>query len=133
MESIKDKIKTELLKYIAADMIILFGSFSKHQMNDDSDIDIAFLSKDEIHGYDLFMIAQKLADLLGRDVDLVDLGKASTVFAVQIIAYGVVLYDNDWYANAVFKMRTYKKYALLNEERQCILDKIKERGSIYAR
>ena len=114
-------------------MIILFGSSIKNQMNDGSDIDIAFLSKYEIHGYDLFIIAQKLADLLGRDVDLVDLRKASNVFAAQNIAYDVVLYDNDWYTNAIFKMRTYKEYALLNEERQCILDKIKERGSVYAR
>ncbi len=133
MERIADKIGLELLKYIAADMIILFGSSVRDQIHEDSDIDIAFLCKNETNEYDLYMIAQKLADVLGRDVDLVDLRKVSTVFAVQIIANGIVIYDNDRYTNAVFKMRTFKEYALLNEERQCILDKIKERGSIYGR
>ena len=32
-----------------------------------------------------------------------------------------------------FEMRAFKEYALLNEEREVILKKIKERGSVYGK
>lgn len=38
--------------------------------------------------------------------------------------------DKEYY---YFEMRSLKEYALLNEERECILNKIKERGSVYGK
>lgn len=66
-------------------VIYLFGSVVKGNFRNDRDIDIAFLSDNEISGYDLFIKAQDLADIIKREVDLIDLKKSSTVFKAQVI------------------------------------------------
>ncbi|WP_425801306.1 nucleotidyltransferase domain-containing protein [Desulfitobacterium sp. Sab5] len=114
-------------------LIILFGSYAKGRANEESDIDIAFLTDQKIEEYQSFCIAQKLAELLGKDVDCVNLQSASTVFQVQVIGHGRVLFCKDETRRKYYFLRTYKEYALLNEERAPILKKIKERGTIYGR
>ena len=128
-----DIIKNFLIKNLDVDVIYLFGSSVKNTMREDSDIDIAFLSEKSVDPYDLFILSQKLADLVGREVDLIDIKKATTVFQTQIISTGIVIYSRDEKKRAIFEMITYKSYARLNEEREEILDKIKESGSIYAK
>ncbi|WP_121958036.1 nucleotidyltransferase domain-containing protein [Petrotoga sp. 9PWA.NaAc.5.4] len=126
-------IKNFLIKNLDVDVIYLFGSSVKNIMREDSDIDIAFLSEKSVDAFDLFLLSQKLADLVGREVDLIDIKKASTVFQTQIISTGLVIYSYDEKKRAIFEMITYKSYARLNEEREEILNKIKESGSIYAK
>lgn len=130
-----DIIKKFLIKHldVNVDVIYLFGSSVKNTMREDSDIDIAFLSEKSVDPFDLFLLSQKLADLVGREVDLIDIKKATTVFQTQIISTGIVIYSRDEKKRAIFEMITYKSYARLNEEREEILDKIKESGSIYAK
>ncbi|HEX3047776.1 MAG TPA: nucleotidyltransferase domain-containing protein [Bacillota bacterium] len=108
--------------------MILFGSAARGQLRPDSDLDLAFLSDLALNEYEVFMRAQELAELLGRDVDLIDLNKASTVLKAQIIGKGKVIFNGDNLRRMVFAMKAFKEYALLNEERQCILDRFKERG-----
>lgn len=124
-------IKNYLLKKVAPYLIILFGSAAKENMHKDSDIDLGFLSDKKLSSYEIFMIAQGLADILGKEVDLVDLNQASTVFQIQIISSGKIIYCNDEKRRRLFEMVTFKKYTRLNEERRIILEKIKERGSVY--
>lgn len=42
--------------------------------------------------YILFIAAQELAAQIGQDVDLIDLGSASTVFQAQIVHTGKIIY-----------------------------------------
>lgn len=112
-------------------LIILFGSYAKGMARADSDVDIAYWSEKEPNSYHTFLLAQQLAVLLGRDVDLVDLKSASTVLRVQIIAHGKVLHCTDDKRRAYFFMRAFKEYALLNEERAVILERICKEGSVY--
>jgi predicted nucleotidyltransferase len=123
-----DIIKEFLLKTVEPYLIVLFGSAVRGQLRPDSDLDLAFLSDLRLNEYEVFMRAQELAELLGRDVDLIDLNRASTVFKAQIIGKGKIIFNSDNPRRMVFAMRTLKEYALLNEERQCILDRFKERG-----
>lgn len=113
-----------LLEKISPYLIIGFGSAFGGNMLAESDIDLAFLSDQKHSPYEIFMITQGLADLLGRDVDLVDLDRASTVFQARVITTGKVLYSSDETRRMYFYMLTLKKYARLNEERRCILDKM---------
>ncbi|ABO50932.1 DNA polymerase, beta domain protein region [Desulforamulus reducens MI-1] len=124
-------IKQYLAEKISPYLIILFGSGAKGNLRKNSDIDIAFLSDHHFSDYEIFMCSQGLADKLGREVDLVDLKKASTVFQTQVISTGKIIYSKDETKRMQFYMLTFKKYARLNEERQCIFDKLEERGSIY--
>lgn len=123
-------VKEFLLERLSAKMIIIFGSVAKGNMRWDSDLDIAFLRDKEVDSYQLFMLAQELAGMINLDVDLIDLEKASTVFKVQIIGYGKVIYEEDRQEVAEYKVKVLKEYAKLNEERKPILDKIKERGKM---
>ncbi|MDQ0257043.1 putative nucleotidyltransferase [Evansella vedderi] len=73
-------IVEHLVEHVSPFFIILFGSTVKGTMKNNSDLDIAFLSNKKLDKYQLFMIAQELATKLNRDVDLIDLNQASTVF-----------------------------------------------------
>ena len=129
----EDKLREaiELLLEYNPIIIYLFGSASRNELREDSDIDIAFLSKEDINEYDVFMKAQELADIFKREVDLIDISKSSTVFKAQIVGNGKVIYCSDDKERMFFEMRAFKEYVLFNDERKCIIEKIKERGSIY--
>lgn len=124
-------IAENLSKLLSPYVLILFGSAAKGTMNPDSDIDIAFLSDRSFSPYELFLAAQTLAEQLGREVDLVDLNQASTVMRAQIIGTGKVLVDREPSRRKDFFIRSFKEYALLNEEREPILKRLEERGSLY--
>ena len=121
-------IKKVLVKALAPYLIYIFGSTVKGRGREDSDIDIAILTDRQIDEYKLFILSQKLADVLKREVDLVDLREASTVFRVQIIKTGKLIYNSDNLRKMYFQMRAMRDYALLNEERMEIINKIKSRS-----
>lgn len=112
-------------------LIYLFGSYAKGYIRPESDVDIAFLSDGEQNDYQIFSTAQGLADIIKRDVHLIDLKKVSTVLQMQVVGSGKVIFCDNEMKRATFEMLTLKKYARLNEERQIILEGVKERGNIY--
>ncbi|TYO96538.1 type VII toxin-antitoxin system MntA family adenylyltransferase antitoxin [Desulfallas thermosapovorans] len=122
-------IKAYLVEKIAPYLIIVFGSAAADKMLPTSDVDIAFLAEKKFSGYRLFMIGRQLADKLGRDVDLVDLQSASTVFQARVITTGKIIYCTDETKRMLFYMLTLKKYARLNEERRPVLDKLLAGGN----
>ncbi|KHF26794.1 Nucleotidyltransferase domain protein [Anoxybacillus sp. BCO1] len=92
-----EQIIVEMLKDAVSPYVIyLFGSAATGHVRPDSDIDIAFLSdKRSLDHYERFMLAQQSAERLQRDVDLIDLKQASTVFQAQIVSSGKVIYCAD--------------------------------------
>lgn len=126
-----DKIKEFLVKQLEPQTLIIFGSSVEGYFREDSDIDVAFISVKKVKPYDLYLFAQALVLEVGREIDLVDLSQASTVFKAQILGSGQVIYSNDPKKMAEFHIRTLKEYALLNEERSEILRNISARGSVY--
>lgn len=114
-------------------VIYLFGSAAQNRLRDDSDIDIAFLTDNEVNDYECFVKAQELADVFNRDVDLINLNASSTVFKAQVVGTGKIIYCRDETKRMYFEMRAFKSYAMLNEEREVILKKIKERGTVYGK
>lgn len=112
-------------------IIILFGSYAKGNAREESDVDIAFLTDQKVEEYESFCMAQTLSETLGKSVDCVNLQSVSTVFQMQVIGHGKVLYCKDEVRRKYYFLRTYKEYTLLNEERAPILKQIKERGTIY--
>jgi predicted nucleotidyltransferase len=125
-------IQEFLVNKLNAVTIFLFGSMIHGDTHSESDVDIAFICrKQQHHGFDLFLVAQELAILLQKEVDLIDLHRASTVMQIQVIQNGEILHDACPKDTALLKVKWMKEYARLNEERQCILDQIKESGTIY--
>lgn len=124
----EEQIRKYLHQRFTPWLIILFGSTVKGNTHGESDIDIAFLSDKISSEYEVFMAAQELADLLKKEVDLVDLARANTVFRAQVIGNGKVIWDDDPLRRMNFFMNSYKAYAKLNEERQPIFNRLKDKG-----
>ncbi|MES1042574.1 type VII toxin-antitoxin system MntA family adenylyltransferase antitoxin [Peribacillus simplex] len=125
-------IQEFLIDKIDPSFIIVFGSYSKKTTHRDSDIDVAFYSQDSSHlTYEIFLLAQELADILKIDVDLVNLRTATTVFQAQIYTTGTVIYSKDDILLKNQQMTALSMYAKLNEERENILKQIGESGTIY--
>lgn len=132
---LEKKLLTETVKLlrdtVSPQLIYLFGSTAKGTAHAKSDLDIAFLTSANLDEYEVFMIAQQLATKLNRDIDLVDLRKASTVFQGQIVATGKIIYCTDEQARMNYEMRVLKMYAKLGEERKLIIDDIEESGTVF--
>jgi uncharacterized protein len=125
LEEKKRCILDLLLPRLDPYLLILFGSFAQGRERKESDIDIGFLSDKSLAPYEIFMVAQALASQLNRDVDLINLSVASTVFQAEI------LFCNDLERWERFAMKVLKMFAKLNEEREVVLRSIKESGTIY--
>ncbi|EFZ1984477.1 nucleotidyltransferase domain-containing protein [Shigella flexneri] len=125
-------IQDTLIKKIDPVFIIIFGSYAKKSTHKDSDIDIAFYSENQsLTTYEVFQMAQELADILKIEVDLVNIRTASTVFKAQIYTTGTIIYSTNDTLLKNLQMTALSMYAKLNEERENILKKIGESGTIY--
>ena len=133
MDSSLNKTIELLIERLNPIVVYLFGSAARNELREDSDIDIAYVSKTRLTSYENFMLAQEIADIFKKDVDLVDLKEASTVFKAQVVGTGKNIYCNNENERMYFEMRVFKEYALLNEERESIMLGIKERGSVYGK
>ena len=121
-----DMINTQLNTHF----ILLFGSFAKGTAREDSDIDLAYFSDQQLSSYERFILAGELATVAGHEVDLVDIKEIDTVFTMQIFSEGVPIYMQDENEFIRQKMRAYSMYATLSEQRAGIIEAIKQRGSV---
>lgn len=113
--------------------IFRFGSWSTDAERPGSDIDIAILSNETLAQVRRWELAQMLASLAGRDVDLVDLLGASTVLRMQVVAHGELLYGAGSVEVEQFQDTVFSSYARLNEERREIVADVLQRGNVYGK
>jgi len=73
----------------------LFGSAARAALRADSDIDIAVVVATPLDGWQRIEAAARIAERLGRDVDLLDQRRLSPVMQVQILATGRALFSDD--------------------------------------
>ncbi|MBN4077488.1 nucleotidyltransferase domain-containing protein [Sulfobacillus acidophilus] len=113
------------------DAIYLFGSYASSTSNSKSDLDLAILPKKKLDKVKLWNLAQEIAIKIDKDVDLIDLFEASTVFKFQIVHEGRIIYSTSDKVCNFFDNYVHSSYLKFNEERKEILDKIKKTGKIY--
>ncbi len=111
-----------------------FGSSGTAAERASSDLDLAVFTDPPLASHDRtrlrWQVAEAVAALVGRDVDLVDLGSASNVLRARIVTSGTRLWCGDVTAAERFEDYALSSYARLNEERAGILRDIHERGRI---
>jgi predicted nucleotidyltransferase len=107
--------------------IYIYGSYAINQENQESDIDIAFLTEEKITTVEKWKIQEELAAKLDKDVDLVDLKNASVVLRKEIIEKGKLIYSTNQYKVESFEMTTLSMYIDLNETRKNILNDYREK------
>lgn len=122
--------------YPGVQAIYLFGTFGTEYQRADSDVDIAILLSFEISvdegDLSFSSCANALALELRREVDLINLRQASTVFCKEVIAANRLIYNSAPFATANFEMLTVSLYQKLNEERREILEQFKRTKRAYA-
>lgn len=101
--------------------VYLFGSAATGRCHPGSDIDLAILPAQPCDPVELFETANHLAAGVGCHVDLVDLGRASTVMRKEVVRTGVLLDEQDHAKRTEFEMLALSDYARLNEEREPVL------------
>ncbi len=107
-------LKVEQLQAIAEryeiNTFYLFGSYNEGSYNEDSDIDLAFLSTDYKNNINYGSLYFDLQEVANCKIDLIDLRKAPLTFAYSIIKEGRVIYDLDEDTRTDFEDDTIKKY-----------------------
>ena len=102
--------------------VIIFGSLANGDFTPESDVDIAIISKTPMSSNDELILAQKLEELLDRNVDLIDINDENINNLIKISALNskfIVLKDNLLDEAMIF----YDNLCKDNEEFWRILDK----------
>lgn len=110
-----------------------FGSYAQGTATPASDVDIAILAHQALLPSALFDLQQRLAALLHKEVDLIDLHAAPTVLRMQVLSTGECVFSGNDIRREEFETSVFSAYARLNEERRGILDDVRARGSVYGR
>lgn len=107
-------------------LLILYGSYASGHATQKSDIDLAFLSDDDIDPFELwYTISQELASLMhAESVDLIDMKKIDTVFRFVIVSTGQIIFQNGDFND--YLDLAYTMYLQLNDDRKEILENYAE-------
>lgn len=127
-----ESLKSLLLQAVPGCLAIYcFGSWASAEQRSDSDIDLALWADAPLDPKRRWQIEQQLAVAARRDVDLVDMTRASTVMRMQVVGHGRRLFCADSKRVETFEDCIFSSYARLNEERREILADVQRRGNIY--
>ena len=106
--------------------IYVFGSFGTKYETAESYLDIAILPLRLLNEVELWRLAQDLAEKIRRDVEVIDLLRASTVFRFQVITTSTRVYCSDPKQCDAIENTYLSMYLRLNEERaEIIQDKLR--------
>ncbi|MBK8537900.1 MAG: nucleotidyltransferase domain-containing protein [Candidatus Competibacteraceae bacterium] len=112
--------------------VYAFGSRVQGTAGPASDLDLAVLVAGRADPMLLWELSQQLANVLGCDVDLLDLRAVSRVMQYQIITTGKVLWAKDAQA-AIFESFILSEKTALDEARAGIIIDIQRKGTVYGR
>ncbi|MBU0702038.1 nucleotidyltransferase domain-containing protein [bacterium] len=135
MNEYKAIIQTILAPYPDTQAIYSFGTHGTEQEWPESDVDIAVLlppkEAKQVGSFAMSKLHVTLEQLLGKDVDLINLRQVSTVFQKEITIQNRRFFCADNYAADEFEMLVLSFYQKLNEERRQILDEFWQTGRAY--
>lgn len=78
IDEIKERVQPILAKY-GLNEVYLFGSYSRGQATEVSDVDLAFVSDRTLSYFEIFEIEEELEKVLGKSVELVPMDQLSEV------------------------------------------------------
>jgi len=112
--------------------VYLFGSQATGEATEESDVDLALLLAAPLPPEQRWQLSGDLADRLGKEVDLIDLRRASTVFQHQIVTTGERLWHRGSDSDE-FELTVQSEYWDLAIQRRALIADIKQRGSVHGR
>jgi|TARA_B100000315_G_scaffold118429_1_gene108533 predicted nucleotidyltransferase len=123
-QSYINKVKQYAVKTPRIVAIYLYGSYAKGKTKKNSDVDLGILFSKETDGFKRIEMETDLSNLLKKDVDLVDMKKASPLLRHQIYKYGAEIYSKESDYPACFRASSMQEYLdtlYLQEQRMKIL------------
>lgn len=112
-------------------LIYLFGSYAKNINRDESDIDIAVLLGTPMESREKYKYKMELVDLLGKEIDLIDLADANIILKHQIVTTGKTLFCRTNLEKDEFKYGVISCYYQYKEDIDIVKKSIKKRGHVW--
>lgn len=94
IDEIQEKVKKTAQKY-KIQQIILFGSYAKGTATEESDIDFVVHYGEYCRGLKCIEFQLELEDMLGKEVDVVNIKQVPHYLTRDILKEGLILYDVD--------------------------------------
>lgn len=96
---IKDNIVNTVLDNIDIKVyaIYIFGSFKTYYEREDSDVDIAIITEQNLSISKRYKLKECLEQILNKEVDLSVLSKYDTNLMINVLSQGLLLYESDDY------------------------------------
>lgn len=115
-----------------AEFALLFGSLKSGRIMPESDIDIGVFLKEGKPDFEEYLgLKSALSDASGREVDLVILNTCDIIIAMQIIANGELIINNNPGMFIRYKAAKISEYIDFKMSRKIIEENLL-RGGIYA-
>lgn len=111
--------------------VYLYGSYLSDSFSDKSDLDIAIKTVERLDNQERWRIQEDLAGIFGRDVDLLDLDRASLVMKFEVISTANRVHCADENIIARFETLVYSRYLDFNQIRKPIIKEIIKSGAVY--
>jgi predicted nucleotidyltransferase len=128
----KDEIVNLVVKILPkVQAIYVYGSVARGEGRVDSDVDIAIMHLEELDPELVHQIRSQLGLLLHRDIDILDMFRASTEMAFQAMTGGICLFGGENEGVALYETSLMSRYANLQIERREIVNDIVQRGKVY--
>ena len=124
-------IKNLILENLPVDAIVLFGSYARNRERPDSDIDIAIKPKSELSKKEQLELQNRIEEAIDMDMHLINLDVIEDDFKYDILITGKEIYVENEMKFIEYKLRAFNEYLELNEDRQIIINKLKEGGTLY--
>ncbi len=78
-----------------ASFALVFGSFGTERSRPESDLDLAVRYQKPLTQAQVLDLTHRVSEIAGRNVDLVDLGSADPIIAMQVLRHGRPLLVRD--------------------------------------
>ncbi|UUV18838.1 nucleotidyltransferase domain-containing protein [Fusobacteria bacterium ZRK30] len=132
-EKVQD-YKKKIMKYFSLkeeniEGVYVFGSVSRGEMREESDIDIAVIG--DFNFDDRLNFICDLEKELGRKIDLIDFNRSNLNFQAEIITNGELIYCLNDEKNDLLEYKILAEYLVFEEDRKIVLDEIYNRGSVF--
>lgn len=111
--------------------IYLYGSVVTEMFRADSDVDIAVLILEPLTVDDVIYFKNNLGLLLRRDIDLLDMRRASVEMAFSVLRSSIQIFSADLLLVGLYETALMSMWSDLQIDRRGIVEDIAKRGHVY--
>lgn len=124
-------VKTISDRLPLATAIYLYGSVVTEMFRADSDVDISVLILEPLTADDVIYFKNTLGLLLRRDIDILDMRRASVEMAFSVLRSSIQIFSADSLLVGLYETALMSMWSDLQIDRREIVEDIAKRGHVY--